>query len=258
MISIIKKILALDHTSLSLNLDDPNTTLIHRNIILSKPFLKKIYINWYSDIMKRTQDLSNQKIVEIGSGGGFIKDLYPDVITSDIMPLEVCDMTFAAEQMPFENESIGAIIMVNVFHHIPDCKKFLNEAVRVLPKNGKIIMVEPYNCLWSRFINKTFHHEPFDVTAKWEFESFGPLSSSNQALPYIVFERDFDKFEKLFPNLKIKKIDYHSPISYLFSGGVSMKSLIPNIFFGIIYNFERVFSSRRFNMFATIEIIKLN
>ena len=256
MISLIKNFLALEHTSSNLNLDDPNTTLIHREIILSKPFLKKIYLKWYMDIMNRTHDIPVQKIVEIGSGGGFIKDIYPDVITSDIMPLKVCDMTFAAEQMPFQNESIGAIVMVNVFHHIPDCKEFLNEAMRVLPPNGKIIMVEPYNCIWSRFINNTFHHEPFDVTANWEFESNGPLSSSNQALPFIVFERDYEKFAKLFPKLKIKEINCHSPISYLLSGGVSMKSLVPNLLFNLIHTFEKIISSRRFNMFATIEIVK--
>ena len=58
-----------------------------------------------------------------------------------------------SEKMPFENESIGAVVMINVFHHIPDCTLFLAEAMRVLPVGGKIIMVEPYNSTWSRFIN---------------------------------------------------------------------------------------------------------
>ncbi len=257
MISLIKKVLALNHTSDKFDLDDPNTTLVHREVILSKPFLKKIYLRWYADLMSRVKNLPINKIIEIGSGGGFIKDIYPEVITSDIMPLKVCDMTFAAENMPFEDNSIGAIVMVNVFHHIPDCKLFLNEAMRVLPGGGKIVMVEPYNCLWSRFINGNFHHEPFDVTANWEFESHGPLSSSNQALPFIVFERDYAKFHSLYPDLQITNIRYHSPLSYLLSGGVSMKSLVPNFMFGFLMYIEKQVSSRRFNMFATIEIKKI-
>jgi len=257
MITLIKKLLALNHTSEKFDLDDPNTTLVHRDIILSKPFLKKIYITWYKDLMDRTQNLPIDKIVEIGSGGGFIKDVYPEVITSDIMTLKVCDMTFAAEKMPFDDNSLGAIVMINVFHHIPDCKLFLTEALRVLPKGGKVIMVEPYNSLWSRFINGKFHHEPFDVRATWEFESQGPLSSSNQALPYIVFERDYEKYNSLYPNLKIKSVSFHSPISYILSGGVSMKSLVPSFMFELLMFFEKIVSCRKFNMFATIELEKI-
>lgn len=257
MIGILKRILALNHTALGLDLDDPNTTMIHRDIILSKPFLKKIYIKWYRDIMSRIPVGQKQNIVEIGSGGGFIKELFPFVITSDIMPLASCDMTFAAEMMPFESNSVNAIVMVNVFHHIPDCTKFLDEAVRVLSSKGKIVMVEPYNSLWSRLINHNFHHEPFDTEAAWKFDSQGPLSSSNQALPYIVFERDRSKFESLYPQLKVKNINFHSPFSYLLSGGVSMKSLVPSFLFELVVFIEGIVSSRKFNMFATIEIEKI-
>jgi len=37
------------------NLDAPGTTLQHRNIILRKKFLKKIYINWYQTFTKFVQ-----------------------------------------------------------------------------------------------------------------------------------------------------------------------------------------------------------
>lgn len=257
MIAFIKKFLALKHTAAHLDLDDPNTTLIHREIILSKPFLKKIYIRWYKDIMQRLNYGPNTKIVEIGSGGGFIKEIYPEVITSDILPLPNCDHTFAAEHMPFEQNSIDAIVMVNVFHHIPDCTLFLDEANRVLVKKGKIVMIEPYNSWWSRLINQNFHHEPFDTHADWKFTSTGPLSCSNQALPYIVFERDWKIFSAKYPQFKIRAIRYHSPLSYILSGGVSMKSLVPSFLFNLIIFIKGIVSSRRFNMFATIEIEKI-
>jgi SAM-dependent methyltransferase len=257
-VSFLKKILALNHTAEQADVDDPNTTLIHREIILSKPFLKRIYVDWYKGQFELLKDIPEGKIVEIGSGGGFIKDIYPQVITSDIMPLSVCDMTFAGEEMPFEKESLAAIIMVNVFHHIPNCELFLNEAKRVVKKGGKIVMVEPYNCAWSRFIYGRFHHEPFDVTADWKFISHGPLSSSNQALPYIVFERDRKRFDSIYPEFQIRSIRCHSPISYLLSGGVSMKCLVPNWSYSALSAFEKVFSSRRFNMFATLEIQKVS
>lgn len=254
MIKILRKLLKLrQHGG---DLDDPQTTLLHREIIQSKYFLKQIYVNWYNRILKEIGGASNKNVLELGSGGGFFKSICPDVITSDILPLEHCDKCFSAESIPYENGSIDAIVMINVFHHIPHCELFLREAQRVLRPHGKIVMIEPYNCSWSRFIYRNFHHEPFNVLVDWTFVSTGPLSSSNQALPYIVFERDLDLFKIKFPSLSMDKIEFHSPISYLLSGGVSMRSMVPAFLFPIIDRIEFVVSSRRFNMFATITLSK--
>jgi SAM-dependent methyltransferase len=84
----------------------------------------------------------------------FLKEIYPSVITSDIMPLSVCDMQFSAHEMPFENNSLKAIFMLNVLHHIPDNEQFLQEAQRTLQKGGFIYMIEPANTFFSRFIYK--------------------------------------------------------------------------------------------------------
>ena len=56
-------------------MDDPKTTLKHREIILSKAFLKKIYERWYSDFINITKELPSGKLLEIGSGGGFFNIL---------------------------------------------------------------------------------------------------------------------------------------------------------------------------------------
>lgn len=256
MAGLMRKLMALNHTAHAADLDDPNTTLIHREIILKKPFLKKIYIRWYNYLLENLQDTPEGKVVEIGSGGGFLKDIYPEVITSDIMPLPTCDMTFAGENMPFEDNSLRAIVMVNVFHHIPNARAFLREAQRVLKPGGKIVMVEPYYSPWSHAIYRRFHHEPFDISAGWEFPSKGPLSDSNQGLPYIVFTRDRETFNREFPTFKITAIQPHSPLSYLLSGGVSMKSLLPGWSFGAMMALEKICSSRHFNMFATIVVQK--
>ena len=255
MIEFLKRGLQLEHSQENADLDAPETTLIHRNIILSKPFLKKIYEKWYADLMKNLSP--SAIVVEIGSGGGFLKDIYPNVTSSDILPLPHCDLTLDATAMPFENNTLGAVVMVNVFHHIPDCAAFLKEANRTLCVGGKIVMVEPANCAWSRLIYQNLHHEPFDPTVeKWTFDSTGPMSSSNQALPFIVFERDAIKFEKEFPQLRVVRKSYHTPLTYLLSGGVSMRSLVPSGSFEWLTKLETLVSSRRFNMFFTLEIEK--
>ncbi len=256
MAGILHKILALPHTASESNIDDPNTTLIHRDIILSKPFLKKIYLFWYAEITKPFK--AEDQILEIGSGGGFLKDVFPKVLTSDIMPLPNCDRVVDATNMDFAANELDGIVMVNVFHHIPDSEKFLIEARRVLKPGGKIVMVEPAYSGWSNWVYNNFHHEPFDPTMKeWKFESSGPMSSSNQALPYIVFDRDKAIFNKKFPDFVIKSVKYHTPLSYLLSGGVSMKSLVPSFLFSTVHFLEGLISSKHFNMFWTVEIEKI-
>ncbi|MCB9252081.1 MAG: class I SAM-dependent methyltransferase [Flavobacteriales bacterium] len=240
------------------DLDDPRRTIKHKEIILSKPFLKKLYQEWYSNMKKHLNGVPEGKILELGSGGGFLKDIIPDVITSDILPLPGNDMVFDALDMPFEDNSVSAFLMVDVFHHVPDSLKFLQEMRRTLKPGGKIVMNEPWNSAWGRFIYNNFHHETFNPKGDWKIPSSGPMSDANGALPYIVFDRDRERFSKEFPELKITCFKKHTPLRYLLSGGVSMKSLVPSFSFGFLKGIESVLQpiSGIFSMFVTIVIEK--
>ena len=240
------------------SLDDPRTTLYHHDVILSKPFLKKLYVEWYSFFRDRISMQPGDKILEIGSGGGFLKQIIPGIITSDILPLENCDLNFSAEQLPFNDEELSGIVMLNVLHHIPKPEKFLAEAQRTLKKGGKLIMIEPANTFWSRIIYKNFHHEPFDPKGGWEIDSSGPLSGANGAIPWIIFKRDMKEFEKKFSHLVVEKFRNHTPVSYLLSGGFSMKQLVPSWSFSFFRFAEKILSpfSGQLGMFVTIEISK--
>jgi SAM-dependent methyltransferase len=241
------------------DIDSPETTIRRRELIKSKPFLRKIYEQWYADIITGFKNVPKGDQIEIGSGGGFLKDIYPQAITSDLLPLPFVDKVFAAEEMPYENNTVSGICMVNVLHHIPECRKFFSEANRVLKPGGKIIMVEPATCWWSRFIFGNFHHEPFEVNAaRWEIDSTGPLSGANGALPWILFFRDRAQFEKEFPDLEIKSVKHHTPITYLISGGVSMRSMVPDFSYGFFRFLESLTKpfSKYFCMFMTVEVRK--
>jgi SAM-dependent methyltransferase len=242
------------------DLDAPETTLQHREIILRKAFLKKIYLTWYSSFLKVIPELPEGKILEIGSGGGFLKMLDSRIITSDILSSVNCDMTFSAEAMPFEDNSLSAIFMIDVLHHIPDCSKFFAEAQRILKPGGKIVMIEPANTIFSRFIYTNFHHENFDPqTLDWKFPTSGPLSGANGALPWIVFSRDYESFKILFPNLDKEKMKLHTPFAYLISGGLTLKSLLPGWMYHPFHCFEILISplNRWVGMFQTIIVKKL-
>jgi SAM-dependent methyltransferase len=238
------------------DLDTPERTLSHREHILKKPFLKKLYIEWYSVFLDEMRSLPKGKCVEIGSGGGFLKEIESSVITSDILSLPHIDMTFSALQMPFADSELSALFLLDTFHHLPDVGQFLNEASRVLKTGGKIVMIEPANSWWSRMIYKNFHHEPFDTKAGWQIPEKGPMSGANGALPWIVFERDADLFRERFPELQIEQIRYHTPLRYLLSGGVSFKTIFPGFAFGLFTMIDRLLTklSGQLSMFITVKI----
>ncbi|MDR2970872.1 MAG: class I SAM-dependent methyltransferase [Bacteroidales bacterium] len=240
------------------NLDDPETTMQHRKMLLEKPFLKRLYTDWYNIFHHKINLKTPGLFLELGSGGGFLKDVFPEVITSDILELECVDMMCNAENLPFENESLSGIMMLNVFHHIPSPHLFLKEAERTLRHGGKVVMIEPANSFWGRFVYKHFHHEPFDPKGEMEIESGRPLSNSNQALPYIFFERESKSFTSNYPQLRIVSISYHTPFRYIISGGFSHKAMLPAFMYPVVKGLEFLLSSlsRALGLFCTIELEK--
>ena len=84
------------------DLDDPAVSLLHAEIIQRKPFLRKIYVDFYKQFAKAVSDPEGKVLVELGSGGGFIKEIIGNVITSDILELPNVDRVFSAIGMPFE------------------------------------------------------------------------------------------------------------------------------------------------------------
>ncbi len=243
------------------NLDDPAVTLLHARIIQNKPFLKKLYTDFYRQFQQAIPDPQKKFLVELGSGGGFIKEVIANVTTSDILGLPNVDKVLSALNMPFENSSVDAFFMIDVIHHITDPRTFFKEALRCLKIGGKIVMIEPANTCWSRFIYKNFHHELFDPQADWEIatDTNRPVSQANGAIPWIIFCRDRQIFEKEFPALKIVRIRNHTPLRYLLSGGLTLRQLIPSFTYPAIKAIEYILSpaNNLLGMFQTIELEKV-
>jgi SAM-dependent methyltransferase len=171
-------------------------------------------------------------VLELGSGGGFLREVLPDVVTSDVLPYPGVDNVVDATRMQFADASLRAILMLNVFHHIADCAAFLREAARCLVPGGRVFMVDQYPGWLSTPIFRYVHHEGFAPdAASWTFASSGPLSSANGALAWIVFERDRARFDREFPELELARFAPHTPLLYWLSGGLKSWSLIPG--FGV-------------------------
>lgn len=241
-----------------LDLDSPETTIKRKNIIHKKKFLFFLYSDFYKKFLQVTERVKGKNLVEIGSGAGFLKDIIPDVILSDTFKLPWLNLVFSAEAIPFKDKSISEFFMLDVLHHIPNPESFFHEAFRCLKPGGRIVMIEPYMSIFGRFIFKYFHYEPCKETDSWNIPKEGPLSGANSALPYIIFKRDRDKFEKKFPQLKIIRITPHTPLLYLLSGGLTMRALVPDF----TYKFFKVIEfclkpiSNYFSMFCTIMLEK--
>lgn len=220
-----------------------------------------MYIDLYRQFKEPMSNDGEGKIfIELGSGGGFIKEVIPNVITSDIISLPTVDRIFSALKMPLENGTVDAFFMINVFHHVSNAELFLGELNRCLSVGGKVVMIEPANTLWGRFIWKNFHHEPFDPRGNWSFGGSGPLSSANGALPWIVFCRDRERLKQQFPSLKIENLTIHTPFRYLVSGGLSMKQLLPSSFYNLVQGIEKTLGplNRYLGMFMTVRLQKVN
>jgi SAM-dependent methyltransferase len=254
-LALLRRLLAHPLTA-SLQVDDPATTALRKQIILSKPFLKAIYDQWYA-VLAQELPSGEGKVLELGSGGGYCARFIPGLITSEIFCCPGVEIVLDAQQLPFAGGLLRAILMTNVLHHLPDVRRFFAEARRCLRPGGKILMIEPWVTPWSSFIYKNFHHEPFHPEApEWTFAAAGPLSAANVALPWIVFERDRSRFASEFAELSLEQIRPFLPFRYLVSGGVAMRSLMPGFTYPAWAHLERLLKSHmsQLGMFAFISV----
>ena len=241
------------------DINTPERTLLHSQIIHEKPFLRKLYREWYVAIKESLPEKPSGGLIELGSGGGFSKQIIGNALTSEILPVPSIDLRLDGGDLPFKKNSLKGIFMVDVFHHLPKVNRFLMDAARCVKPGGVVVMIEPWNTPWSRFIYKYLHHEPFDSkVTNWSFPRGGPLSEANSALPWIVFDRDRKKFERKYPHWKIASIKQHTPLRYLLSGGVSIVSIMP----GRSFEFWRILEKQLvplmeyIALFATIVLVR--
>lgn len=196
----------------------------------SKPLIQRCYNLWYRLLLEDCDSVPAQqrsgRIVELGSGSSYIKELRPGIISSDVVP--GADLVIDGRRLPFPDESIQALLLTHVFHHIPDVGQFFAEASRVLVPGGVISMVDIPHTPFARFFFTRFHPEPYnDRAPEWDFPEGHSMLDSNQALSWMVFYRDKDKFERRFPELRLERRRYLPWLSYLLSGGVNLRSFVP-------------------------------
>ena len=225
---------------------------LRRRLVQAKPFLRRLYQEWYRSVARALPE-GPGTVLEIGSGTGFLGEFVPHLITSDVQPIAGLTLVADARALPVEAGSLRGIVMINVLHQFNDPVRFFREASRALRPGGAIVLIEPWNTSWSRFVYQRLHHETFLPDApNWENGPHG-------ALPWILFARDRGRFETEFPALSIGAITVGMPLRYLLSGGLTLRGVIP----GWSFPLWRGLESRaapwmgRLGMFARIELRKV-
>lgn len=210
-----------------LDLDDPRTTELRRRVLAGKPFLRRIYEEWYAGLAAELPPGAGA-VLELGSGAGFMADWIPGLVRSEVFPARNADVLLDGTALPFAAGSLRAIAMTNVLHHVPRPAAFFTEAGRAVRAGGVVAMVEPWVTPWSAVVYRRLHHEPFDeAAADWDLPAGGPLSGANGALPWILFVRDRSRFDRALPQWSVRSIRPLMPLRYLLSGGLSFRLSMP-------------------------------
>jgi SAM-dependent methyltransferase len=237
-----------------LDVDDPRTTRLRRRILAEKRFLRRIYEEWYVAIAAALPP-GDRPVLELGSGAGFLADFVPRLVRSEVFQTPGIDLVLDGLALPFAAGALRGIAMTNVLHHLPRPVRFFAEAARCVGPGGVVTMIEPWVTPWSRWVYTRLHPEPFlPEASEWEIPAGGPLSGANGALPWILFQRDRDRFEREAPEWRVRSVEPIMPVRYLVSGGISLRTLAPAASFPLWRGFERALSpvAGRLAMFAHV------
>jgi SAM-dependent methyltransferase len=214
--------------------DSPEFTMAHQRIVERKKLVRLVFAD-FCNRCRRADDRYFEKCaatarVELGSGAGLMKRLYPDVITSDIKTVRFIDLVARGEELPFRDGTLRALYGINVFHHLADPQVFFSELTRVVAPGGGCVLIEPYYGPFARLLFRNlFTTESYDTEGpSWQrHDRDRPASEANQALSYIIFRRDHALWTTEFPELQLVADEPHTHLSYLASGGVNFRQLVP-------------------------------
>jgi len=200
----------------------------HRQVWARKPALRDIYAAWYRQIKK---ELVAGKILEIGGGSGNLKDTLPETITSDLVHLPWVDLVSDAHTLPFKNSSMENIILFDVLHHLENPTFFFDEALRILCRGGRLLLMEPYVSLLSYPVYRFLHPEPLDLHQdpfELQHRSLDRKPfDANQAIPTLFFFRHFKRFKTRYPQFELRRRTRIGFWAYPLSGGFDHPTLIP-------------------------------
>lgn len=244
---------------------DLDQTRQNRDRLLSNANLLYWYGKLYQDQFRGEPDLKSKRILEIGSGASPLRLFVPNLTTSDILALEHLDVVFDCHQIAeldaIADHSLDVITLTNVLHHLRDPLAFLRGATKKLSHGGRVYMAEPYFSLLSTPMYKLLHHEPSDFSISRPLLSRveGPLSTSNQAMPHMIFFSRPDWLAELSDVYDTKNIQlsYFTGLAYPITGGINRCFPVPGWLYRHFFAVDRMLARKAPSFFASFFIARL-
>jgi SAM-dependent methyltransferase len=162
----------------------------HRRLWAGKPVLAAVYRPWFDALLDQAP--RGERALEIGAGPGFFRErareTRPDLrwTATDIIGTPWNDVAADGTRLPFAGEAFGAVLCVDLIHHLARPGDFLAEAARVLRAGGRLAAIEPWVSPLSYPIYRWAHEEgcrlgidpwaPFGSGPKEAFEGDGALA----------------------------------------------------------------------------------
>ncbi len=223
------------------------------------------YQELYRDLFSSVPGLEHKRVLEIGSGASPLKNFIPMVITSDVLKLEHLDFVFdchdIADFTEIADHSIDIITLTNVLHHLKDPIQFLRDARSKLVNGGHVYIVEPYFSFLSYPIFKLFHHEPvnFSIARPILDKVHGPLSTSNQAIPHMIFFSRADWLNELTDYYILDESCYgfFTSLAYMVTGGISRIIPVPKWIYRPYFVLDRLLARHLPKIFASFFSVRL-
>jgi SAM-dependent methyltransferase len=192
-----------------------------------KPVLRTIYSDYFTRLADQCVP---GRTLEIGGGIGNLKELLPDVVSSDIQFSPGLDIVADAQSLPSKDDAFANIVMLDVLHHLEFPVRFLKDAARTLQPGGRIVMIEPAITLGSTLFYRFVHHEPVNMSADPLVDGAPDPQrdpyDSNQAIPTLLATKFRTKQLEIVPELKLVETQWFSFVAYPMSGGFKPWSLI--------------------------------
>jgi SAM-dependent methyltransferase len=202
----------------------------HRTIWAARPELRAVYHEWFAQLLCCVEGL--HPIVEIGAGPGFFKEYCPQLISTDVIPTPYVDVVCDAGALPFQSGSVGAVVMVDVLHHLPRPLEFLAEASRILQPGGRIAMIEPWITAPSYLLYRYFHHEDCSLAVDVR-RPFGELDKmafdGNAAIPFKLLKH----CKRGTPSLRLLQAAPFLGLPYLATLGFQRARPMPQTLIGM-------------------------
>ena len=220
-------------------------------------FLLKERFGWMNNFIG-----INDHGVELGSGAGFAKHFIncKNFKISDLSNYDHLDYkNIDAQETGFQSESFNFVIASNMIHHIPYPMKFFKEMNRILKKNGKLIIFEPYCSVLLQLATTIMKHEGFDFTVNvWDEKKpksdEEDLWAGNIAVSNLIFDDKKNFSKHLGTYFKIKHEKLVECLIFFNSGGVTSKTFclpMNNFFLKLINVIDKILIKLLPNVFAS-------